>query len=142
LRLLGSVLAAACAAALAAGCAASSTGSERITARATAWTVSGVPLDIRIATHGSLAERRVSIVVVVNGNVLGSFPTERGAVVVSVPARRLRAGENSLLVKSGRERSSLRVRVVPVAVPAAILGLAALALVARWLSRRRRARPA
>jgi hypothetical protein len=133
---LAAALAVALAAALAAGCTARSEGSERLEATAPAWILAGTPLEIRVVTRGSIARRPVSIVVTANADVIGSFDTIDGIARAPVPARELRAGRNRFAIKTGSERTSLEIWVVPWWAAAAPLAL--LAFAAGLYARRRR----
>ena len=127
--------------ALAAGCTARSDGSERLEATAPAWILDGMPLEIRVETRGSLARRPVSIVVAANADVIGSFTTEDGVARAPVPGRELRAGRNRFAIKTGSERTSLEVLVVPWWAPAGSLAAAGFAGWRLARRRRRAARP-
>lgn len=113
-------------AAAAAGCGGLGAGSERLSVHGPAWIVAGSSATLEIATSGGLAEHDVSLVVAVDSDVVARLGTVDGRARVVVPAARLSAGEHELAVKTGSERSVLRLRVVPATYPAA----AAAALVA------------
>ena len=130
---------AALAAVLASGCTARSEGSARLEASGPAWVLAGSPVELRVVARGALAQRRVSIVVAANANVIGSFDTgATGEARVSVPARALRAGRNRFAIKTGSERTSLQIVVVPVLWPAAAMLLAGAGVAALLMRRRRR----
>jgi len=125
-------------AAAAIGCGGEGRGSERIALRGPAWTLAGHAVTIDVTTAGALAEQSVSLVVAVDSDVVGRLATDGASARVVVPAAHLPAGRREISVKSGSERSVLRVRVVPAAYPAAAAALLAAGALAAVVARRRR----
>jgi hypothetical protein len=125
-------------AAAAIGCVGEGRGSERIALRGPAWTLAGRSVTIDVTTAGALAERDVLLVVAVDSDVVGRFTTSGGRARAVVPAANLNAGGHEISVKSGSERSVLRVRVLPAAYPAAAAALLAAAALVAVVARRRR----
>lgn len=124
-------------AAAAVGCGGAAVGSDRLSVQGPAWIFAGRSATLTIATSGALAERDVSLVVAVDSDVVARVGTVDGRARVVVPAARLTVGEHEIAVKTGSERSVLRLLVVPATYPAAVA--AAIVVLSLVVWRRRRA---
>lgn len=121
-----------------AACTAASSGSSRLTATASAWTLSGSDLDLHVRAAGALAGRDLRLTIAVGDAVVdGHWRLQGGEATITIPAASLPAGAHRILVKCGSERSTLAIRVVPVAWAAGgALLLAALLVLPAALARR------
>lgn len=135
--------AAALSALLLAACTVASDGSDRLTAKSNAWTLAGRDLDVRVHAGSALAGRDLRLTMAVGESLVeGDWRLSRGDATMRIPAASLAPGVNRILVKCGSERTTLAVRVVPLAWVAAgaALPIAVLLLLGSLARRARRRR--
>jgi hypothetical protein len=117
---------------------AASAGSDRLAIEAPRWWFSRVPVRITAVAKGALAESRASFAVAVELNESGRFEMTGERTAISIPGSFFSAGWNEIAVKTGTERATARVRIVPIAWLVAP-SLFVAAFVAALILRRRKA---
>ncbi len=119
-------------------------GQERgdLAVDAPAITFSSSALAIDVAVGGSLAGRRLSVLVFVDGNLIETYPTTGAKTRLTVAGLDLSPGMHELLIKSGTFEARDRFRFVNPVVPAWVAGLALGVVALIFVRSRRRGRVA
>lgn len=119
-------------------CTSAGQGAASIALRAPRFLVQGQDLTIVVEQRRALAGHRVSFLVFLDGRLVDHADGDGGTSRIRISSAQLEVGAHDIVVKTGSERSTVRVRVVAAMVP---LGVAALALLAGAMVARRLRKP-
>jgi hypothetical protein len=114
-------------------------GSDRLLLKGPRWWFSRLPVVIEATPSGVLAGRDTTLTLFVGANAAGRREMKKRATRIWIPGGYFSTGANQVTVKTGSERSELRVQVVSVLWLVALVtisGALAAALVSQWRKRR------
>jgi hypothetical protein len=97
-------------------------------------------LELAVEQRGALVDRRLSVSVIVDGNLIRAYPTKGGRTAIVVEGLELEPGAHRVLVKSGTHEARDRFRYLPPAYAAAAAAALAAVLAAVVVVRRRKRR--